>query len=202
LRDNGVWATMLKDARTALVTEPIEKIESRGVRTLDGVSHPTDILVLATGFDASKFLGTIEIEGASKKILSEFWGESPFAYNTLMVPGFPNFFCLGGPNTGLVTTGNQIYMAECAINWILRALDFMDAKDIAELDVKAQVAKDFKSWIDAGSAKVVWGRADVGSWYKNARGEVVVSWPYSLDSYWEMTRKFKPEHFNWRSHAK
>jgi cation diffusion facilitator CzcD-associated flavoprotein CzcO len=41
----------LNDPRTHLITTPIERITARGVRTADGVEHPADLLVTATGYE-------------------------------------------------------------------------------------------------------------------------------------------------------
>jgi 4-hydroxyacetophenone monooxygenase len=39
---------------------------------------------------------------------------------------------------------------------------------------------------------MVWGAAEVNSWYKNASGRVAQNWPFSLLEYWERTRTVDP----------
>jgi cation diffusion facilitator CzcD-associated flavoprotein CzcO len=41
----------LNNPNTRLITTPIERITRDGVRTVDGVEHPADLLVLATGYE-------------------------------------------------------------------------------------------------------------------------------------------------------
>ena len=41
----------LNNPTTHLITTPIERITRTGVRTVDGVDHPADLLVLATGYE-------------------------------------------------------------------------------------------------------------------------------------------------------
>ena len=41
----------LNNPTTNLITTPIERITRSGVRTVDGVDHPADLLVLATGYE-------------------------------------------------------------------------------------------------------------------------------------------------------
>jgi cation diffusion facilitator CzcD-associated flavoprotein CzcO len=41
----------LNNPTTHLITTPIERITPSGVRTVDGVDHPADLLVLATGYE-------------------------------------------------------------------------------------------------------------------------------------------------------
>ena len=73
----------------------IEKIVPEGVVTKDGRTIEVDILILATGFHAGKFLWPMEIEGRDGAILNERWegGENPKAYLGITMPEFPNLFC-------------------------------------------------------------------------------------------------------------
>jgi cation diffusion facilitator CzcD-associated flavoprotein CzcO len=45
-----------------------------GVVTRDGTKHEVDILVLATGFHADRFLWPIEVTGRGGKKLQDLWG--------------------------------------------------------------------------------------------------------------------------------
>ncbi|MGA1068650.1 MAG: flavin-containing monooxygenase, partial [Burkholderiaceae bacterium] len=64
LRDNGVWAAMLKMAHVELNTTGIESFTTEGIRTKDGVLHAVDVVICATGFKASDFLAPMTITGA------------------------------------------------------------------------------------------------------------------------------------------
>ena len=65
LRDNGVWASTLKMEHVHLVTEPIEEITERGIRTADGVEHEVDAIIYGTGFRARDFLAPMRVTGRS-----------------------------------------------------------------------------------------------------------------------------------------
>ena len=41
----------LNNPTTNLITTPIERITRTGIRTIDGVEHPADLIVLATGYE-------------------------------------------------------------------------------------------------------------------------------------------------------
>ncbi|WP_398473513.1 flavin-containing monooxygenase, partial [Tardiphaga sp.] len=63
LRDNGVWADALKQPHTELVTDGILRIEEKGIVTSDGMLHEVDIIIMATGFQASDYLAPIKVVG-------------------------------------------------------------------------------------------------------------------------------------------
>ena len=120
---DNYWFRMLKRPNVDLVTDPIEAIVPEGIRTKDGKVWPADALVLATGFKVSKMLHPMTIIGRDGRELHEVWGaDDAKAYLGLTVPGFPNFFMLTGPNTGLAHGGNQIFMTECGVRHMMLAL--------------------------------------------------------------------------------
>ena len=63
LRDDGRWAAALCRSDTDLVTTPIERITTRGMRTVDGEEHPADVLIYGTGFSASDFVAPMRVFG-------------------------------------------------------------------------------------------------------------------------------------------
>ena len=62
------------------MTEAIECVEPAGVRTCDGVLHPLDILVVATGFRVDRFVRPMHVVGDRGVVLDDVWGTSPFAH--------------------------------------------------------------------------------------------------------------------------
>ena len=58
--------------------------------------------MLATGFDAANYLGNYEVHGQGGVELHGTWHGEPEAFLGMMVPGFPNFFIMYGPNTNAV----------------------------------------------------------------------------------------------------
>jgi cation diffusion facilitator CzcD-associated flavoprotein CzcO len=84
----------------ALETASIEAITPSGVRTMDGVEHPIDVLICATGFKVFEAgnMPPFEIRGAGGLSLAEWWDANRFqAYEGVSVPGFPNWFSILGP---------------------------------------------------------------------------------------------------------
>jgi cation diffusion facilitator CzcD-associated flavoprotein CzcO len=48
---SSAFLPALNNPSTHLITTPIDRITATGVRTVDGVDHPADLLVLATGYE-------------------------------------------------------------------------------------------------------------------------------------------------------
>ncbi|MGB1187471.1 MAG: flavin-containing monooxygenase [Cycloclasticus pugetii] len=80
-----------------LVTEGIDKIEAKGIRTKDGVLHELDLIVQATGFDGFAFMRPMTMQGTNNTTLSEAWESGPRAFRAITIPNFPNFFMLNAP---------------------------------------------------------------------------------------------------------
>ncbi len=50
---------------------------------------------------------------------------TPRAYLGITVPGFPNLFCLYGPNTNIVINGSIIYFSECGVRYVLGCIGML-----------------------------------------------------------------------------
>ena len=83
------------------------------------------MLIYGTGFQASKFLTPMKVTGRDGVDLHEQWGGDARAYLGVTVPGFPNLFCLYGPNTNIVINGSIVYFSECGVRYILGCLELL-----------------------------------------------------------------------------
>jgi 4-hydroxyacetophenone monooxygenase len=195
LRDNGIWPETLKRENVELITTDIAAITPSGVRTADGVDHEVDVLIYGTGFHASEFLTPMQVTGRGGIDLHEHWGGEARAYLGVSVPGFPNLFCLYGPNTNIVINGSIVYFSECGVRYVLGCLGLLLGSGRRTLEVRKDVHDEFNERVDAENKLMAWGHSDVNSWYKNASGRVSQNWPFTLLEYWERTREPDPEDF-------
>ncbi len=201
LRDNH-WYRMLKRPNVTLETGRIAQVERDGIRMQDGSFHPLDVIILATGFQASKMLWPMEIVGSEGRSIRDLWGDDdPRAYMGMTVPGFPNLFITYGPNTNLAHGGSIIFHTECQVRYICQALREMLEHDLATLDVKRDVHDAYNVKVDAACQRMVWAHPGVTSWYKNKHNRVTVTSPWRLLDYWRMTREFQPDDFIARAGA-
>lgn len=95
------WYRALDRPHVDVVTEAVDGLEPTGVRTADGRLHEADVVVWGTGFAATSFLGGLQVTGLGGRDLHEAWADGARAHLGLSVPGFPNLFCIYGPNTNL-----------------------------------------------------------------------------------------------------
>lgn len=192
IRDNGVWAAALKRDNVDLRTDGISRITEHGVVTQSGEEHPADVLIYGTGFHASKFLTPMKVTGRNGVDLHEHWDGDARAYLGITVPGFPNLFCLYGPNTNIVINGSIIYFSECGVRYVLGCLKHILQSGAHALEVKKDVHDAFNESVDAENRRMAWGASQVNSWYKNDTGRVSQNWPFTLLEYWERTRAPDP----------
>jgi 4-hydroxyacetophenone monooxygenase len=195
VRDDGAWAAALKRDNVRLVPERVVEITEDGVRTADGLEHRLDVLVYATGFQASRFLTPMRVRGPAGRDLHEHWQGDARAYLGVTVPGFPNFFLLYGPNTNIVINGSIIYFSECAASYVLDCLRLLLERGATTMACRPEVHDAYNARIDEGNRLMVWGAANVNSWYRNEKGRISQNWPFSLLDYWNATREANPEDF-------
>jgi len=195
LRDNGVWARTLKQPNVTVVSDQIERITPAGIVTADGVQHDLDVIVYCTGFQAWRFLGGIDVTGAGGADLHQRWGQDPAAYLGITIPGFPNLFCLYGPNTNLVVNGSIVMFSECAVHYVLECLRALLERGDQVMDLRPEVLDAYQATIDEANALMAWGVEGVDNWYKSPTGRVSQNWPLGTIEYWDLTRAPDPGHY-------
>lgn len=193
--DNGSYARALQRPNVRLETTGIERITSTGVRTVDGVEHHADVIIYGTGFQASKFLTPMTVKGEGGVDLHERWAGDARAYLGIVVPEFPNFFMMYGPNTNIVINGSIIYYSECEANFIVDSVRMLLESKKKSMVCRPEVHDAYNVLIDEGNRKRAWGASKVNSWYKNEHGRVAQNWPFNMIEYWKRTRSPNPNDF-------
>ena len=165
-----------------LVTEPIDRVEAKGVRTADGRLHEIDVLVLATGFRVDRFLRPIEVVGRNGIALDEVWCERPSAYLSISIPEFPNLFMLNGPN-GPVGNFSLIDVAELQFGYVMQLIELATGRDHLEVSALGSAAQRFEAERTEAAKKTVWVTG-CRSWYLDDRG-IPAAWPWSFHRFRE-----------------
>ncbi|MFM8401359.1 MAG: 4-hydroxyacetophenone monooxygenase, partial [Pirellula sp.] len=145
--------------------------------------------------EASNFLTPMSIVGRDGRELHDVWNGDARAFLGIMIPGFPNFFCMYGPNTNIVVNGSIIYFSECEAHYIVGCIEAILRGNLGAVDVREDVHRSFSERVDQGNKSMVWGVATVNSWYRNDTGRVAQNWPFSLLEYWDLTRHPRLEQF-------
>ena len=196
LQDNGSWLQTLKRDNVELIRTGIDHIEADAIVTADGVRHPVDVIVFATGFHATKPLFPMTIVGRDGVDLREMWGERPGAHLGITVTGFPNLFCMYGPGTNLVHGGSLIFHSECQMRYIAGCLEALIADGHGAMEPKREVYEDWHQRTLDEISKYVWAQPSVRhSFFKNSSGEIHVLSPWRLVDYWTWTKQPKSEDF-------
>jgi cation diffusion facilitator CzcD-associated flavoprotein CzcO len=185
----------IQQPNAELVTAGIERVESRGVRTKDGRLHELDVLVLATGFRADRFMRPIEIAGRGGVRLDDRWKQRPSAYLSVSIPGFPNLFMLNGPN-GPVGNFSLIEVAELQMAYILQLVEQIRAGRCRELAPSPVASEKFEAARTEAAKGAIWSTG-CKSWYLDDRG-VPASWPWSFDKFREEMAKPKLDAYELR----
>jgi cation diffusion facilitator CzcD-associated flavoprotein CzcO len=172
----------LNRSNVQLVSAPIKRVLSDGLVTADGVEHRADILVFATGFQATDPIGPIEVVGRGGITLSAAWRDGAQAHLGLAVAGFPNLFLLGGPNTGL-GHNSVLFMLEAQIRHVLRCLRLLRLRGAVSIEVRQGVQAAFARRLDGWMKRTVW-LSGCRSWYLDRNGRNTTLWPGFSVGYW------------------
>lgn len=165
-----------------LVTEGIERAEPGGIRTRDGRLHELDVLVLATGFRADRFMRPMEVIGRGGRSLETVWAERPVAYLSISIPHFPNLFMLNGPN-GPVGNFSLIEVAELQIDYVLKLVEELRSGGCREISPRQDVTEQFDADRVEAAKHTVW-TTGCRSWYLDDRG-IPATWPWTFDRFRE-----------------
>jgi cation diffusion facilitator CzcD-associated flavoprotein CzcO len=177
------WYPALARDHVDVVTQAVTAVEAHGVRTADGRLHAADVLVWGTGFAATEFLAGIEVTGRGGADLHEAWADGARAHLGLTVPGFPNLFCVYGPNTNL--GGNSVIgMMEAQTRYLTQVVRRLDRGQTVEVrpDPAARYDDEMQRRLD----RSVW--AGCASWYREAgTGRITTNWPGTVDEFADRT---------------
>lgn len=171
-----------------VVTDAIRRIVPDGIVTEDGAERPADAIVLATGFRASDPRPPFELRGRDGLFLEDVWRDGAHAYLGTTVAGFPNFFILVGPNTGLGHS-SMILMIESQAAYVLDAVRTMRARGVKSVEVRAAAQARYNERLQARLGKTVWA-AGCQSWYLTPSGRNTTLWPGFTFEYRLRTARF------------
>lgn len=167
-----------------VVVGAIQCIEPTGVRMQNGSLQEVDVLVLATGFHADRFMRPMTVLGRNGASLDQFWARNPTSYMGIAMPGFPNFFLLNGP-TGPVGNFSLIDIAERQWGYIEGLLNPLESGSCQALDLKPDVMQAYEERRIRAAKNTIFG-SGCASWYLDADG-VPMSWPWSYNAFAEQT---------------
>lgn len=182
---DSAWLKSMNRPNFRLTTQPLRTLEPDGVALgggridLDKTSTRAipmkdehlhaDIIVLANGFETTRWLHPLEVHGRGGKSLHDLWDErgGPQAYMGTAVDGFPNFFIAVGPNTAtghssyiLGSENMTIYISKIIKPIIRGDALYAEARKDAEIRWTKDIQQQLRKTIFSGCT----------SWYQDANG--------------------------------
>jgi len=169
----------------------IAEINERGILTAKGQQIDLDLIVYSTGYDATDGVISYPVLGKGGRSVQDVWAEFPRAYLGTSLPGFPNFFIVTGPNTGIGHT-SAIFVIEAQMEYIRRAIAAVQAKRGRTIEVKPQAEDAYTTMIHKEMKQTVWQSGGCTSWYKSKSGHVIAMFPGFSFTFRQMAKAFKP----------
>lgn len=178
----------LQRPNVELVTDPVKEVAPPGVVTADGTLHEADVLVFATGFRVIDAATELHVAGRGGVKLEDAWTSGAEAYRGTTVPGFPNFFMLLGPNTGLGHT-SVVFMIETQVQHILSCLRILSRAKASTIEASAPATRGYNEALQRRLRRAVWNAGGCRSWYLDDAGVNRAIWPGFSFEYWARTRR-------------
>jgi cation diffusion facilitator CzcD-associated flavoprotein CzcO len=180
----------LQRPNVTVETEKIIQIQPGGVVTADGELHEVDTIIYGTGFRVTKSPMAEKVIGVDGRSLKDHWADTGMqAYCGTTIPGFPNFFMLAGPNTGIGHT-SLILMIEAQVAHVVGALRALRDRGAGVVEVRSDVFTQWNAEVQAKAAATVWNSGGCSSWYLDDAGRNTTLWPDYTFRFVRRTRMF------------
>jgi cation diffusion facilitator CzcD-associated flavoprotein CzcO len=184
----------LSQANVEVVTSAIREIVADGIVTADGVHHAADAIICGTGFQVNDAGAPFDVTGVDGANLSARWlRDGPEAYLGTSVAGFPNFFMMVGPNTGL-GHNSMIYMIESQVQYIADCLRELQRRGARTMNLRPDVQQAFNERLQQDMRRSVW-MSGCHSWSQTKSGKVTAIWPGFTFSFRRRTRRVRADEY-------
>lgn len=183
------------------ITGNIDSLTETGLEA-NGAQFEADVIVCATGFNTSS-IPPFPVVGRDGSTLAERFTPFPQTYLSLGVDGFPNYFMMLGPNSG-IAAGSLSPLVEAQGDYIIKCLRKLQKEDYAFMTPKRERINDFTEFVGDYFKQTVFMEA-CKSWYKTEGGmgnRISALWPGSLLHEMETIRAPRWEDFDFEARDK
>ncbi len=144
---------------------PIHRVTAGGVQTTTSF-HDLDVLVLATGFDASTGgFKAIDLRGPDGNTLNELWSDGVRTHLGMAMPGFPNLLMLYGPQSPTAFC-NGPTCAELQGDWVVECLRYLNERGHRMIEATPEATETWTRQMAEEFRGSLFNAAD--SWYVGA----------------------------------
>ncbi|KNG51356.1 flavin-binding protein [Stemphylium lycopersici] len=204
------WLSSLNDPKIELTTQTMSRVTETGVIIGPGATYPpnatkednperevlADIIVLANGFDTTRWLHPLKVIGKGGKDLVQEMEDrgGAQAYQGSAMDGFPNFMMIFGPNTA--TGHSSVVMAsENMVNYSLNFIRLLLTNEARTVDVKHEAEVAYTVEMQRALKNTVW-QSGCTSWYVTGNGWNSVVYPYTQVDFWRRCKIVKWSDWN------
>ncbi|WP_240334280.1 flavin-containing monooxygenase [Sphingobium estronivorans] len=174
------WFPTFNRPNVELVTEPVDHVTASTIVTADGQERPVDVMILATGFETTRFLSVVDVTGRDGRRLDELWRDGARAYRGITISGFPNLFMLYGPNTN---NGSILFNIERQTDYAVRHLERMEREDLDWIDLRPEAMDRYNTRLQDEIGAVRPWQGAVNGYYRAQNGLNVTQWPHGMTRY-------------------
>jgi cation diffusion facilitator CzcD-associated flavoprotein CzcO len=188
------WYPAICSENVDIVSAGIREITPSGIVDQDGIEHAVDTIIFGTGFRVTDPPISHRVTDPAGNTLAETWAGSPKAHLGVAVAGFPNFFMLLGPNTGL-GHNSVLFMVEAQIKYVMKALTHRRSHGYATIAARADAQARWVAEVDSGTRGSVWTAGGCVSWYLDSTGHNSTLWPGTVRAYQRRLERFEPHDY-------
>ena len=164
-------ADALTRENVSLVTDGIKRVTPVGIETNDGRVIEVDVIVFATGFRATEFFWPMEVRGRANRSVEDLWAEDgPRAYRGVMMPGFPNFFVIYGPNTNVYNGMQLVQIEELVTRFALDRIKELIVSDKRAVDVTDEAYRRYNDLLDEWEARKIYSDVRAHNYFRGQYG--------------------------------
>lgn len=170
------WYPALARDNVEVIPHGVASIDGDRITAVDGSETQADILIWGTGFHVTDVVDRLDITGADGLTLKAAWADGMQANLGTAIAGFPNFFILLGPHTGL-GHNSVVLMIEAQVAHIGHVLGEMSGAGLSAITPDAAKQATFTKEMQDRHADSVWQAGGCTSWYQDALGRNTTIWP-------------------------
>lgn len=171
---------MFNRANVRLIDEGIARVVPEGIVTARGELRPTDTIILATGFETTRYLAALDVTGRGGLHIRDAWRDGAIAYRGITTSGFPNLFMLYGPNTN---NNSLITMLELECAYAVRHIRRILDEELAWIDIGPEAMAAYNARLQRDIAGIAVWSSDCRGYYRAASGRNVTQCPYTMTTF-------------------